>query len=329
MVELMKAVELVQEYWRPEFWLILMLILLVVLARQVVASRDARIEARLHEITRKKKPSTHFQMASSSVETQQNEGFFGRLTTKLARIADNLPSLGKKDEASIGQLLVYANLRHRHAVPAFVTLKYGMALTFAFATYTAVISQGFFEDKAMIQMGIGICGGIVGMLIPEMILRQLAARRQKKLRRSLPDALDLMVICTEAGQSLDVAVDRVAREIGFAAKELGEEFGIAAAEMKILPDRRDALDNLCYRTGIQEVRGLVATLAQSQRYGTSLAHSLRVLADEMRKTRMLAIEEKAARLPAMMSVPLITFILPSIFVVIAGPAAIDVMELMK
>jgi len=324
-----ELMDLLRTHWRPEFWLIAILVLLMVLARQAVASRDARIEMRLSEVTRKKKPRNRFQEHAASVEASQNEGFFGRVAGRLARIADNLPSLGRKDEASIGQLLNYANLRHRHALSAFVTLKYGTAISVAFITYTTVLAQGLLEDKAFLQMAIGIGGGIFGMLLPEMILRRLATLRQRKIGRSLPDALDLMVICTEAGQSLDAAVDRVAREIKFAAKELGEEFGIAAAEMKILPDRRQALDNLCNRTGLREVRGLVATLAQSQRYGTSLAHSLRVLADEMRKTRMLAIEEKAARLPAMMSVPLITFILPSIFVVIAGPAAIDVMELMK
>jgi tight adherence protein C len=140
----------------------------------------------------------------------------------------------------------------------------------------------------------------------------------------LPDALDLFVICTEAGLSLDAAVTRVGREIGGSCPELADELGLTAIELGFLPDRRDALLNLARRVAAPQVRGLVNTLVQTEKYGTPLAQSLRVLAAEFRDTRMMKAEEKAARLPAILTVPMIAFILPPLFVVLLGPAIVQV-----
>jgi tight adherence protein C len=172
-------------------------------------------------------------------------------------------------------------------------------------------------------------GVLIGSYIPVFLLKNSIARRYHKLRQQLPDALDLLVICAEAGLSLDSALTRVARELGPSAPELADEVGLTAIELGFLPNRRQALVNLVRRADIPPIRAVVNTLVQTERYGTPLASSLRVLAAEFRDERMMKAEEKAARLPAIMTVPMILFILPCLFVVLIGPAIIQVLETFK
>ncbi|SRR6266567_2399120 len=172
-------------------------------------------------------------------------------------------------------------------------------------------------------------GVLVGAYLPVLLLKNAVARRYQKLRRQLPDALDLLVICAEAGLSLDAALTRVAREMGPSAPELSDEVGLTAIELGFLPNRRQALLNLMRRAELPQIRAVVNTLTQTERYGTPLAHSLRVLAAEFRDDRMMKAEEKAARLPAIMTVPMILFILPCLFVVLIGPAIIQVIDTFK
>src|SRR6185369_8296148 len=151
-------------------------------------------------------------------------------------------------------------------------------------------------------------------------------RRQKAIQKALPDGLDLLVICAEAGLSLDGALTRVAREIGQATPELADELGLTAIELGFLPNRTEALRNLQKRVELPSIRGVVNTLAQTERYGTPLASSLRVLTAEFRDQRMMKAEEKAGRLPATLTVPMILFILPTLFVILVGPAIIQVIH---
>lgn len=172
-------------------------------------------------------------------------------------------------------------------------------------------------------------GVLVGGYAPVIFLKNSISRRYLKLRQQLPDALDLLVICAEAGLSLDAALTRVARELGGSAPELSDEIGLTAIELGFLPNRRQALLNLQRRSDIPPIRAVINTLMQTERYGTPLAHSLRVLAAEFRDERMMRAEEKAARLPAIMTVPMILFILPCLFIVLIGPAIIQVLETFK
>ena len=142
----------------------------------------------------------------------------------------------------------------------------------------------------------------------------------------MPDALDLLVICAEAGLSLDAALVRVSRELEMTWPELSEEFAITAAELTYLPERNAAFDNLNARTNMASIRGVVNTLLQTAKFGTPLAQSLRVLAAEFREARMTRAEEKAARLPAMLTVPMIVFILPTLFIVVLGPAVLSILD---
>ncbi len=161
---------------------------------------------------------------------------------------------------------------------------------------------------------------------PELYLSNKASKRTKEIQKGLPDALDLLVICAEAGLTVDAAFNRVAKELGRAYPELGDEFALTAIELSFLNERRMAFNNLAYRVNLEAVKGVVTTMIQTERYGTPLASALRVLSAEFRNERMMRAEEKAARLPAIMTVPLIVFILPTLFVVILGPAACSISD---
>ena len=173
---------------------------------------------------------------------------------------------------------------------------------------------------------ISLAGVAAGAFAPSIFVANASENRRKKIQLSLPDALDLFVICAEAGLSLDAAMSRVARELGPAAPELADELGLTAVELAFLPNRRDALANLSKRIPTSSIRNLVATFTQTERYGTPLAQSLRVLAGEFRDNRMMKAEEKAARLPAILTVPMMLFILPPLFVVLLGPAIIQILN---
>jgi tight adherence protein C len=172
-------------------------------------------------------------------------------------------------------------------------------------------------------------GLVAGTLIlaykaPDLWLKNKVDKRTKAIRKGLPDALDLLVICAEAGLTVDAAFGRVARELGKAYPELGDEFALTSIELGFLTDRRLAFENLAKRIDLDAVRGVVTTMIQTEKYGTPLASALRVLSAEFRNERMMRAEEKAARLPAIMTVPLILFILPVLFIVILGPAACSI-----
>ncbi len=172
-------------------------------------------------------------------------------------------------------------------------------------------------------------GLVAGVLLlaykaPDLYLKNRVQKRSDAIRKGLPDALDLLVICAEAGLTVDASFNRVARELGKGYPELGDEFALTSIELGFLTDRRQAFQNLATRIDLEAVRGVVTTMIQTEKYGTPLASALRVLSAEFRNERMMRAEEKAARLPAIMTVPLILFILPVLFIVILGPAACSI-----
>lgn len=161
---------------------------------------------------------------------------------------------------------------------------------------------------------------------PDIFLKNKITKRSNAIRKGLPDALDLLVICAEAGLTVDAAFHRVAKELGRAYPELGDEFTLTAIELGFLTERRQAFENLATRVNLDAVKGVVTTMIQTEKYGTPLASALRVLSGEFRNERMMRAEEKAARLPAIMTIPLILFILPTLFIVILGPAACSISD---
>jgi len=174
--------------------------------------------------------------------------------------------------------------------------------------------------------GVVMLSLILSYKAPDIWVNNLVSKRSNAIRKGLPDGLDLLVICAEAGLTVDAAFGRVSKELGRAYPELGDEFALTAIELGFLTDRRSAFENLAMRVNLDSIKGVVTTMIQTEKYGTPLASALRVLSAEFRNERMMRAEEKAARLPAIMTVPLILFILPVLFIVILGPAACSISD---
>jgi len=183
------------------------------------------------------------------------------------------------------------------------------------------------EQPTMVKIGACIGAAYVGMQLPLMLLKNKIQRRQLSIRRAFPDTLDLLLICVESGMSIEAAFRKVSDEIGSQSVALAEELTLTTAELSYLPDRRQAYENLAKRINLDGVKSVCMALQQSERYGTPLATMLRVMAQENRDMRMAEAEKKAAGLPPKLTVPMILFFLPVLFIVILGPAAIKVMAL--
>ena len=168
--------------------------------------------------------------------------------------------------------------------------------------------------------------GLIGAYLPILVLRNQTQKRQHSIKRAWPDALDLMLLCVESGMSIEHAFKRVSKEIGMQSVALAEELTLTTAELSFLEDRTRAYDNLGRRTGLDNVKSVMQALIQAERYGTSVGTSLRVMAEEGREARMMEAEKKAAALPPKLTVPLIVFFLPVLFIVIISPAIIKVMQ---
>jgi tight adherence protein C len=197
----------------------------------------------------------------------------------------------------------------------------------------AVLSTAFYifvvlkmEQPTVIKIGLCLIAAYLGMQLPYLFLKNRIGKRQLSIKRAFPDALDLLLICVESGMSIESAFRRVAAEIGTQSIPLAEEFTLTTAELSYLPDRRQAYENLGQRTDLDGVKSVCVALQQAERYGTPLAQTLRVLSQENRDLRMSEAEKKAAALPPKLTVPMILFFLPVLFVVILGPAAIRVMS---
>ncbi|MBP2301108.1 type II secretion system F family protein [Azospirillum picis] len=228
------------------------------------------------------------------------------------------------ERARIRQRLLNAGFRDPDYVPLFLTAKNVSALAGVAAGAVAVFGFNPLPPVFALQLGAVLACAYAGIVLPERILASLAKRRQAAIGRSLPDALDLLIICANAGYSLDLSLARVGREMRIAARAMSEELMTTADELRVLTDRREALRNLASRNDLESLRSLVSTLLQAQKYGTPLTQALRTLAAEMRHARMMAVEERAARLPALISIPLMVLILPAVFIIVAGPAFIQV-----
>jgi tight adherence protein C len=222
--------------------------------------------------------------------------------------------------------LARAGLRGQAPLNAYVFARFVtpfvlFVLAFLYLQFTV------FADKPAWTNAIYALGlGLLGAYLPTLWLKNRTAKRQQSIKRAWPDALDLMLLCVEAGMSVEHAFKRVAKEIGMQSPELAEEITLTTAELSFLEDRTRAYDNLGRRTGLDVVKSVTTALIQADRYGTSVGTSLRVMAEEGRETRMMDAEKKAAALPPKLTVPLIVFFLPVLFIVIIAPAIIKMIE---
>jgi tight adherence protein C len=223
--------------------------------------------------------------------------------------------------------LKMAGLRGQAPVVAFLFFR----ATLPLAGFGLVIFYLFFVNdyglSPLVRLGLSIGGAYLGFYLPNIFITNLIQRRQKSIKRVFPDSLDLLLICVQAGMSIEGAMNKVASEIAPRSLELAEEFSLTTAELSYLQERRQAYENLGKRTGIAVVRAVGTSLIQAERYGTAISQALRVLAKESRDMRMAEAEKKAAALPPKLTVPMILFFLPVLFVVVLGPAAMQVMAL--
>jgi tight adherence protein C len=248
--------------------------------------------------------------------------------TLLRNLVDRLKLTQGQESRGTAEKLAQAGLRSRDALVVFLGIRLILPLVLGVLTWIMLeaLSPAMVMTYKLFATALAAVTGAYG---PSLLLGKLISRRQKAIQKALPDALDLMVICAEAGLSLDGSLTRVSREIGNAAPELADELGLTSIELGFLPNRTEALRNLQKRVDMPSVRGVINTLVQTERYGTPLASSLRVLTAEFRDQRMMKAEEKAGRLPATLTVPMILFILPTLFIVLCGPAAINVMHTLR
>lgn len=207
----------------------------------------------------------------------------------------------------------------------FVRMVIPIVAAFVTAFYVFVVLK--LDHPLTVKLGICIAAAYLGTHLPMVLLRNKIQRRQLSIKRAFPDTLDLLLICVESGMSVEAAFRKVSEEIGTASVALAEELTLTTAELSYLPDRRQAYENLAKRTDLEGVKSVCMALQQAERYGTPLATMLRTMAQENRDMRMSEAEKKAAGLPPKLTVPMILFFLPVLFVVILGPAAIKIIEI--
>ncbi len=223
-------------------------------------------------------------------------------------------------------LLAQAGMRSNEVMIRYLFARVAMPFVFGAVVVSDTYGAQMLPIPDKFRMFAALGAAVLGFFAPDLFIKNLVKKRSHQMELGLPDALDLLVICAEAGLSLDAALIRVSRELEQTWPELSEEFGMTAAELTYLPERKAAFENLNARTNMSSIRGVVNTLLQTARFGTPLAQSLRILAAEFREARITRAEEKAARLPAMLTVPMILFILPTLFIVLLGPAVLSIAD---
>lgn len=248
-----------------------------------------------------------------------------RLRSSLQRMAPYITPDSREELSRIRRQLMVAGYRTPNAVMNFYAAKVVAALGLPLL-FTGVAVWIPSLTTSQVMLGALIAAGL-GVFAPNLLLRRAGEKRRQRLTKSLPDALDLLVVCTEAGYGLKPAIQRVADELNLVHPELAAEFAQTDAEMRAGVERDEALQNLVRRNDLEEIRGLVTLLVQSMQFGTSVADSLRIYAEEFRDKRMQQAEEKAATIQTKMIFPLVTCIFPAFFVVTVGPPLLGVLEL--
>jgi len=251
------------------------------------------------------------------------------LSGLVSRIGQAILSGGLVPAATRGQLesmLRGAGVRGENAVGVFFGAKMVLLVILPLIAWLLVRGTGW---SSMVIMFVPFATGVFGLVLPDMVVKQMRKRFMARLEKGLPDALDMMVICAQAGLGMGPAIIRVADEMKLSYRELAIEFSLTANELQIMSDTRIALHNLGQRTGLEAFRRLAMTLIQTIQYGTPLTEALRTLSAEMRQEALTAFEESAARLPTMLTLPMILFILPCVFLIAGGPAIIQVMHAMS
>jgi tight adherence protein C len=276
-----------------------------------VSRRREELRARHHAALNAKRGSIRSEPVSYMKATLDRFNLGGVLESENSK--DKLAQAGYRGQ---GPLVTFMFFRFVMPFVVFIVVLF----------YTFVVLH--LSWSSLMKFGAAFVGAAIGFYLPDLFVNNMIARRQVSIMRAFPDALDLMLICVESGMSIESAFTRVANEIGSQSAELAEELALTTAELSYLPDRRQAFDNLAKRCGHPGVKAVATALNQAEKYGTPLGQALRVTATENREMRMQEAEKKAASLPAKLTVPMILFFLPCLFIVILGPAIIQIRHAM-
>lgn len=305
--------------------IVLAAVLLVVL---LVSLRLNRPEALAAERAREVVRAAGGQASKGAVEDQPEENLKDQVGALLIRLGQKLPLFNAKQRKELQNKLQTAGFRQSHALSVFIALKllFGAA---GVVLGVIVIRVMLEEVSGIIQLMLALGGLQFGMLLPEIILGRIVAARRRAIYRTLPDALDLMVICTNAGYSLGATIKRLSVELAELCPALANELEITSHEIQMNGDPVAGLRNLAERSGVDALRAMVATLVQAHQYGTPITQSLKTLARTERTTRILALEEKGAKLVTKMTMPMMLLILPAVMLISGAPAFLKMMEALK
>jgi len=247
---------------------------------------------------------------------------YKKMTLDRLKLGNLLESEDTRDK------LARAGYRGQGPVVTFMFFRFVMPFVVLLLALIYLFAISHVSWSPFMKVNASVGAALLGFYLPDLFLNNTIARRQQSIMRAFPDALDLLLICVESGMSVEASFQRVASEIGSQSSELAEELGLTTAELSYLPDRRVAFENLAKRCGHSGVKAVATALNQAERYGTPMGQALRVASQENREARMAEAEKKAASLPAKLTVPMIVFFLPCLFVVILGPAIMKIMHMM-
>ncbi|OJW51448.1 MAG: hypothetical protein BGO67_06800 [Alphaproteobacteria bacterium 41-28] len=244
----------------------------------------------------------------------------------LRRFIDKFQKLGKNERESLKKTFIRAGLKSENAALLYGSAK--ILMIFPPALITALFLYYFTHWPIIYEILAIIIAGLFGSYMVDVVLERLVKNRQERIRKSFPEALDLMVICTEAGLSLTATVQRVAREVSQLSPDLGFELALLSIELNMFSDRTKALQNFSDRMDSPYFKSIIANIIQAEQYGTPIAQTMRNVSEQFRQDRLVEAEERAAKLPVLLSLPMMLFIFPCIYIVIMGPAVIKVIETM-
>lgn len=282
-----------------------------------------------HRIAQRVRQATVRGVADPAADERALANMWQRLARRVAVIGERVPLLDAFQREKLAQQLASAGFRDRRTVAGMVGLKIVVGSLLALAAILLGAHVPRLGEHFVSRVLMMAAAFIVGMIAPEYVLGFRIRRRQNAISSCLPDALDLLVICTNAGNSLVVAIKRVAHELEPICAPLADEFSVTADELQLGTDSATALRNMAARVGLSSVRGLVTTLIQSQQYGTPITQSLRMLSRAERAAQIFALEEKAAKLAPKMTLPMMLFVLPTVGLISAGPAVIRLLAVFK
>jgi tight adherence protein C len=283
-----------------------------------------RLSARMKSVALRREELRNLQrdaLGRRGTQLRPGSKNFMRQTIEALNLREALESANTREK------LGRAGFRGPSAVYTFLFFRFVMPIIIFVAANFYLFVVGQYEMQPLVKVALAVAMAFLGFYLPDLYVQNTIDKRMASIMKAFPDGLDLLLICVEAGMSVEAAFNKVASEIGTQSVELAEEFALTTAELSYLPDRRQAYENLSKRCGHPGVKAVCTSLIQAERYGTPLGTALRVMALENREMRMMEAEKKAAALPAKLTVPMIIFFLPVLFAVIIGPAVIKIMKL--